>query len=95
MQRLLHEGHKVLYKQLLRWILQGNLNDPFNEFFVKCDNNETVEKSTHGELLTNDDEDLDNSGQPATVKFKLRVDMIPCHISVSTAEKILFIGMYQ
>ena len=35
MQRLLHECHKVLYKQLLRWILQGNLYDPFEEFFVK------------------------------------------------------------
>ena len=33
MQRLLHEGHKVLYKQLLNWILQGNLYDPFEEFF--------------------------------------------------------------
>ena len=36
MQRLLHECHKVLYKQLLRWILQGSLYDPFDEFFVKC-----------------------------------------------------------
>ena len=25
-------------------------------------------------------------------KFQLRVEMVPCHISVSTAEKIFFIG---
>jgi len=33
-QRLLHEGHKVLYKQLLGWVLQGKLFDPYHEFFV-------------------------------------------------------------
>ncbi len=32
--RILHEGHKVLYKQLLGWILQGKLFDPYGEFFI-------------------------------------------------------------
>ena len=31
---ILHEGHKVLYKQLLGWILQGRLFDPYKEFFI-------------------------------------------------------------
>ena len=35
--RLLHEGHKVLYKQLLAWILQGSLFDPYDEFFIVPD----------------------------------------------------------
>lgn len=73
MQRLLHECHKVLYKQLLRWILQGSLYDPFQEFFVLPSDGQTPEDG----LQTN---------------FILRVEMIPCHISVSTAEKIFFIG---
>lgn len=87
MQRLLHEGHKVLYKQLLRWILQGNLYDPFDEFFVKaCDN-----EADPSQKSTNEDEE-GQTEKEITKKFQLRVDMIPCHISVSTAEKIFFIG---
>ena len=35
---MLHEGHKVLYKQLLAWILQGSLFDPYEEFFIGEDN---------------------------------------------------------
>ena len=35
--RLLYEGHKVLYKQLLAWILQGSLFDPYDEFFIEPD----------------------------------------------------------
>lgn len=34
---VLSELHKVLYKQLLAWLLQGNLYDPFNEFFIVKD----------------------------------------------------------
>lgn len=35
--RILREGHKVLYKQLLAWLLQGSLFDPFEEFFIGVD----------------------------------------------------------
>ncbi|TRY67403.1 hypothetical protein TCAL_16942 [Tigriopus californicus] len=34
MNTLLYHGHKVLYKQLLAWLLQGNLFDPYEEFFI-------------------------------------------------------------
>ena len=34
--RILQECHKVFYKQLLSWILQGNLHDPYQEFFIGC-----------------------------------------------------------
>ena len=30
MQSILHEGHKVFYKQLLAWILKGSLHDPLS-----------------------------------------------------------------
>ena len=91
MQRLLHECHKVLYKQLLRWILQGSLYDPFDEFFVKSADTANIdeEKKTSKEDPILDD---DSSENPLNNKFQLRVEMIPCHISVATAEKIYFIG---
>ena len=35
MQSILHEGHKVFYKQLLAWILKGSLHDPYQEFIIE------------------------------------------------------------
>ncbi len=93
MQRLLHEGHKVLYKQLLRWILQGSLYDPYEEFFVQC-LSENPEELDRGAVGGGDDEaGVVGEKKPRVVKkFKLRVEMLPCHISIPTAEKIFFIG---
>ena len=51
---VLAEGHKVLYKQLVAWLLQGQLYDPHQEFFIVkqdgdesflVEENETVTKS--------------------------------------------------
>ena len=93
MQRLLHEGHKVLYKQLLNWILQGNLYDPFEEFFVKSIENNTNNHLKNGEsVVFNAEDEGDLVDKQLASKFQLKMDMIPCHVSVSTAEKIFFIG---
>ena len=35
LQHVLYECHKVFYKQLLAWILKGNLHDPFGEFIIE------------------------------------------------------------
>ena len=93
MQRLLHEGHKVLYKQLLNWILQGNLYDPFEEFFVKSiENNTTNNQLKNGEssaVVFNTEDEADLVDKQLSSKFQLKMDMIPCHVSVSIAENIL------
>ena len=34
---VLAEGHKVLYKQLLAWLLQGSLYNPHDEFLIVVD----------------------------------------------------------
>ena len=34
LEEVLATGHKVLYKQLLAWLLQGHLYDPRGEFFI-------------------------------------------------------------
>ena len=72
----------------MRWILQGSLYDPFDEFFVKSIENVNEEKASKDDHII-DEDSLEN---PLNNKFQLRVEMIPCHISVSTAEKIYFIG---
>jgi len=33
-QQVLHHCHKVFYKQLLAWVLKGDLHDPFHEFII-------------------------------------------------------------
>ena len=53
MRRILAEGHKVLFKQLLAWLLQGALYDPHQEFFIvtrEGEENLASDASTHGLL---------------------------------------------
>ena len=33
-QLVLHHCHKVFYKQLLAWVLKGDLHDPYQEFII-------------------------------------------------------------
>ena len=101
MNRLLHEGHKVLYKQLLAWILQGSLFDPYDEFFIVPDDSSaqptasglsTSASSSHqtSQLLSSA-EDSTNFHTRAR-RYRLRAERVPGHISVALAEKIFFIG---
>ncbi|XP_023339634.1 gamma-tubulin complex component 4 isoform X2 [Eurytemora carolleeae] len=81
---VLSELHKVLYKQLLAWLLQGNLYDPFNEFFIVKD-----DKADESILLVGEEGEKSRSKSKT---FQLRLEMVPQHISHSLAEKIFFIG---
>ena len=125
MQSILHEGHKVFYKQLLAWILKGSLHDPYHEFIIEeikdhdsqnlilsqelaseLKNNQSTSQnmseisvssgmsfasttsSEDGSTVTGNKR-LDKSGMK---RFRLRVDKIPSHISITIAEKVFFIG---
>ena len=74
----------MLYKQLLAWLLQGNLYDPFNEFFIVKD-----EQAEDSLLLTGEEGEKSRSKSKS---FKLRLELVPHHISHSLANKIFFIG---
>jgi len=80
---VLAEGHKVLYKQLLAWLLQGNLYDPHQEFFIVVD--EAGEES----LLLGEDGETSRS---KSKRYRLVYEMVPAHISTHLADKIYFIG---
>jgi len=103
MNKLLHEGHKVLYKQLLAWILQGSLFDPYDEFFIVPDESSanpsdqppmatssfSSSSAQSSQLLSAEDS---TNFHTRAKKYRLRAERVPGHISVSLAEKIFFIG---
>ena len=84
MRRVLAEGHKVLYKQLLAWLLQGALYDPHQEFFI-------VRREGEESLLAGE-EPGDSVARSRSGQYRLEHDMVPGHISHNLAEKIFFIG---
>lgn len=84
MRRILAEGHKVLYKQLLAWLLQGALYDPHQEFFIVAREGE--------ESLLVGEEPGDSVARSKSGQYRLEYDMVPGHISHKLAEKIFFIG---
>ena len=84
MRRILAEGHKVLFKQLLAWLLQGALYDPHQEFFI-------VTREGEESLLVGE-EPGDSVARSKSGQYRLDYDMVPGHISHKLAEKIFFIG---
>jgi len=82
LRQVLGEGHKVLYKQLLAWLLQGALYDPHGEFFI-------VREDAEESLLVGDEGDISKS---KSGRYKLEYSLVPGHISHRLAEKIYFIG---
>jgi len=82
LRQVLAEGHKVLYKQLLAWLLQGALYDPSGEFFI-------VKEDGEESLLVGEEGDTSRS---KSGRYKLDYDLVPSHISPVLAEKIYFIG---
>jgi len=82
LKQVLAEGHKVLYKQLLAWLLQGSLYDPHGEFFI-------IKEDGEESLLVGDEGDTSRS---KSGHYRLEYDMVPSHISHRLAEKIYFIG---
>jgi len=86
LKQVLSELHKVLYKQLLAWLLQGNLYDPFNEFFIVKDD------QAEDSLLLTTGEEGGEASRSKSKTFKLRLELVPHHLSHSLAHKIFFIG---
>lgn len=84
LKKVLSELNKVLYKQLLAWLLQGSLYDPFHEFFIVKDS-----KADDSILIVGDEGERTRSKSSS---YELRLELVPGHISPALAEKIFFIG---
>ena len=83
-ERMLVHLTKPFYNMLRQWIYDGELSDPYNEFFV-------IEQDPD-----NDTRDLEARRMPASsvweTKYKLDKDLIPSIITDDFAKKIFLIG---
>ncbi|KAK8732927.1 hypothetical protein OTU49_006660, partial [Cherax quadricarinatus] len=83
------EVHSVLFDQLTHWLLYGLLLDPHEELFIHI----TTDTDAPSEVQEMDALSLEGLECPKmNPECKLRLEMLPSHIPLAVAEKILFIG---
>lgn len=97
MRRLVHHVVSVLSNQLSSWVVHGVLTDPYDEFFIQ-----KVTANPDLTAATNDDDANATTGMWGVLRFQdtewnaqatLHHHVLPTnYISVSMANKILFIG---
>ncbi|KAF1334858.1 Gamma-tubulin complex component 4, partial [Globisporangium splendens] len=88
MQDLLFNSNRILFKQILAWILYGEIVDPYNEFFVRK-STPSASGADHDHIGGNDDDDALTWYK----QFSIDLDSVPlAYFPVSVAESILFIG---
>ena len=84
-ERMLTHVTRPFYDMLRQWIYDGELSDPYHEFFV-------IERDQDG----NGDRELDPRRAPATSvwedKYKLDETMVPSIITEDFARKVFLIG---
>ena len=84
-ERMLVHVTKPFYDMLRQWIYDGELSDPYNEFFI-------IEQDTN----SNSEKDVDPRRAPATSvwedKYKLDEKMVPTIITEEFARKVFLIG---
>jgi gamma-tubulin complex component 3 len=84
-ERLLIHVTRPFYDMLRQWIYDGELSDPYEEFFV----------SEQDPNAINDNQDGRNRGGASSVwedKYKLNEDMVPSIITQDFAQKVFLIG---
>ena len=89
--------NEVMYKQLRDWMIYGNLNDKYEEFFICHDKELTseVENQAYKDEsdLTEIDEIFSNLRFSSSYsQFKLNSSKLPSFINLKIANKILFTG---
>jgi gamma-tubulin complex component 3 len=84
-ERLLIHVTRPFYDMLRQWIYDGELSDPYHEFFVSEQDPNTI----------NDNQDGRNRRGASSVwedKYKLNEDMVPSIITQDFAQKVFLIG---
>ncbi|PQE28311.1 Spc97 Spc98 family protein [Rutstroemia sp. NJR-2017a WRK4] len=84
-ERLLVHVTRPFYDMLRHWIYDGELSDPYHEFFVSEQDPNAVQENQDGR----------NRGGASSVwedKYKLNEDMVPSIITQDFAQKVFLIG---
>ncbi|KAF9729560.1 hypothetical protein PMIN02_011868 [Paraphaeosphaeria minitans] len=87
-ERLLSHVTRPFYDMLRQWIYDGELADPFGEFFVY----EQSEEEIHAAALANSNEGKGGATSVWEDKYKLNDNMIPTIITQEFANKVFLIG---
>jgi hypothetical protein len=86
----------VLYKQMLAWMLYGEILDPFDEFFIKRDDSKRPGSSSA--TLQQNEHHHEASGVPSDAfrwqrQFSMDLNAVPTlYFPPAVAEKVFFIG---
>ncbi|KAK4296512.1 hypothetical protein Pmani_031002 [Petrolisthes manimaculis] len=90
MKRVEQEVHSVLYDQLSHWLLHGLLLDPHHEFFITKTTNKEANEIKQMASLSLEEDNVSDLGIGEEVSLK--AELVPSHIPLSVASKILFVG---
>ncbi|XP_006655007.3 gamma-tubulin complex component 4 [Oryza brachyantha] len=94
-QRLLWHGHQVMFNQLTSWMVYGILQDQYNEFFIR--RQEDRDEENESSQVDAADKFTQKSAKEASLAswhtgFHVSLDMLPEYIHMRVAESILFAG---
>ncbi|KAK3609174.1 hypothetical protein CHS0354_013711 [Potamilus streckersoni] len=107
LNRIAHVCNGVMFKQLCAWLLHGSLNDPYQEFFIQRSAEEQQDQSlqkqeeeddlglmgvTGRQLQTILSINMPDILTPSRHHFSVNSSLLPDHIPVRVANKILFVG---
>ncbi|GLD93806.1 hypothetical protein PINS_up002411 [Pythium insidiosum] len=86
MQQLLHSCHRIVYKQIVTWLLYGDVMDPFDEFFIK-------RHAIDVESARSSGSDVSVEEEIWQTRYTLDLGAVPMsYFPIPVAESILFIG---
>jgi hypothetical protein len=86
--RLVPWVNRILYKQIINWLVFGTLFDPKGEFFImrkSGDPDETLGASIKGGMAGGDNVKSQN-------KYIVDYSVVPSHFPMTLTERVLFIG---
>ncbi|KAJ0408691.1 hypothetical protein ATCC90586_007717 [Pythium insidiosum] len=86
MQQLLHSCHRIVYKQIVTWLLYGDVIDPYDEFFIKRQATDVVSAQSAADGVSVEEEIWQ-------MRYSLDLGAVPMsYFPIPVAESVLFIG---
>lgn len=87
MNKILQHCHSVLFSQVFCWMMNGFVEDPYQEFFIQPDNSLVKSKSQDLFIKSHEKDAM-------TLKYHVKPELLPSYIPGNLAAKILFVGEY-